>query len=153
MLRRVKQTGCVYPPGWTEPSSFTISGANDSAPSGIPGLPNGTDVNGEYTKTNYVCPSTSDPFCGESKSCTYKPVYQKGGSDGLWLYTDATDSWQVGTSGNSVDCAGSAGGLLVWSKGYCPASPDDCNTEANWVRFFSPSAWDVDNMRIVASNN
>ena len=140
MLRRVKQTGCVYPPGWTEPSSFTISGANNSAPSADPSMPgilklNGTDVNGEYTKTNYVCPSTSDPFCEQSKSCTFKPVYQKGGSDGLWLYTDATDSWQVGTSGNSVDCAGSAGGLLVWSKGYCPASPDDCNTEANWVRF------------------
>eukprot|EP01047_Picozoa_sp_COSAG01_P059180 COSAG01_NODE_7072_length_3367_cov_2.824051_1_plen_209_part_00 len=94
---------------------FNISGAHNFHPP----VPAGTDLNGQYYKTNHTCYG--------------KYVWQKGGGGGAALYQDegSQHEWLVGTSNATTDCS-SWSVYLTSGYGSCPSSPDGVGCVGKW---------------------
>ena len=127
------------PPGASAVDCFNISGAKNSSPY----LPNGTDLNGQYTKTAHTC--------------TSKEVFQKGGSGGPVIYRDGDLYWAVGPSGHATDCEGPGRFSHVYlipkasmSKPPCPSSPDGAGCAGKWLERDSTGYQPNPVLRIVA---
>jgi hypothetical protein len=125
---------CVCELGWygaacetQMAAAFTLSG-NSGSP----------DLNGRYTKTTHVCGS--------------KPVYQKGGSDGVVLFRpDGDASWTVSTSGDATDCK--TGGYLSTNGngGVCPESPDGAGCAGKWRAHYTDGWRNKPTIAVVAN--
>lgn len=121
-------------------TGFVISGARNSDPD----TPKGTDLNGEYTKTTYICHG--------------KAVWQKGGSTGPVLFMDGNSDWDVGPSGRAKDCDGGyVGSTTVYmysqAQGNCPISPDRASCAKSWQEHDSHNHARANSaLRVVASS-
>jgi hypothetical protein len=106
-------------------TAFVISGAKNINSN----IPNGVDINGEYVKTERVCSG--------------KPVYQKGGADGLVLFSCSASHgeqpcWNVGRSEYATSCRWDSGNYI--GNYVCLTSPDDVGCAGKWYERDSSSS-------------